>query len=63
MHKLQENTVFQRRKHSRIGKNFVDWSLVLPKDATPSNFVEKTFVNSNKTLKFTKVFSLESFLL
>ena len=31
------------------------------KDATPSNFVEKTFKNSHKTAKFTKVFSLETF--
>ena len=42
---------------------FVDCSLVLPKDATPLNFEEETFVNSHKTLKFTRVFSLESFLL
>ena len=27
----------------------------------PPNFMEKTFVNSHKTLKFAKVFSLESF--
>ena len=27
------------------------------------NFAEKTFVNSYKTSKFTKAFSLESFLL
>ena len=27
----------------------------------PPNFVEKTFANSHKTTKFTKVFSLESF--
>ena len=33
------------------------------KDATPPNFVEKTFAYSNKTAKFAKVFSLESFLL
>ena len=30
-------------------------------DATPLNFVEKVFTNSNKTSKFVKVFSLESF--
>ena len=38
-------------------------SLVLPKDTTPPNFVEKTFTNSHKTLKFAKVFSLETFSL
>ena len=31
-----------------------------PKDATPPNFAEKTFVNPHKTAKFAKVFSLES---
>ena len=40
-------------------KTFPDWLLVLPpKDVTPSNFMEKTFKNSNKTSKFMKVFSL-----
>ena len=34
--------------------------IVPPKDVTPPNFMEKTFVNSNKTSKFAKVFSLES---
>jgi len=38
-----------------------DYSLVPPKDATPPNFTEKTFVQI--ATKFTKVFSLESFLL
>ena len=33
----------------------------VPKDATPPNFMEKTFANSHKTAKFVKVFSLESF--
>ena len=36
-------------------------TFAVPKDATPPNFAEKTFVNSHKTAKFTKVFSLESF--
>ena len=31
------------------------------KDALPPNFTKKTFANSNKTLKFTKVVSLKSF--
>ena len=35
----------------------------MPKDSTPPNFVEKTFTNSYQTVKFTKVFSLETFLL
>ena len=35
----------------------------MPRDATPPNFVKKTFANSLKTAKFAKVFSLESFLL
>ena len=33
----------------------------VPKDASPPNFMKKTFVNSHKTAKFTKVFSLKSF--
>ena len=32
-----------------------------PKDAMLPNFEKKTFVNSHKTAKFAKVFSLESF--
>ena len=31
------------------------------KDTMPPNFAEKTFVNSHKTAKFAKVFSLKSF--
>ena len=44
-------------------KTFIDYWLVLPKDTTPPNFVEKTFTNSHKTLsmKLVKVFSLKSF--
>ena len=34
-----------------------------PKDTAPPNFAEKTFANSHITVKFAKVFSLESFLL
>ena len=45
-----------------VEKTFVDCSLVLlPKDAMPPNFTEKTFANSYKILKFAEVFSLESF--
>ena len=41
----------------------MDYSLMPPKDATLPNFLEKNFVNSHKTAKFVKIFSLESFLL
>ena len=34
----------------------------MSKDTTPPDFVEKTFANSQKNEKFTKRFSLESFL-
>ena len=33
----------------------------VPKGTTPPNFAEKIFVNSHKTVKVTKVFSLQSF--
>ena len=39
-------------------KTFVDCSLVLQKDATLPNFVEKIFANSHKTSKFPKNFLL-----
>ena len=35
----------------------------MPKDSTPPNIVEKTFTNSYRTVKFAKVFSLETFSL
>ena len=57
---------FRGRKLSWFGGNmiFMDCSLVsLLKDAMSPNFVEKKFANSYKTLKFAKVFSLESFSL
>ena len=41
----------------------MDCSLMPLKDATLPNFLEKKFVNSHKTAKFVKIFSLESFLL
>ena len=53
-HELVESTIFTE-------KTFTDCSLVLPKDAMPLNFTEKTFAISHKTSKFVKVFSLESF--
>ena len=43
------------------GETFADCSLVLQTDTKPPNLMEKTIANSHKTLKFTKVFSLESF--
>ena len=54
-------------------KTFVNWwnfckenfcgllCFAMPKDASLSNFMEKTFANCNKTAKFAKVFSLKSF--
>ena len=53
-HKLVKKTIF-------AGKIFMDCSLLLPTDAMPPNLTEKTFVNSHKTVKFAKVFLLESF--
>ena len=46
--KNQKNR-FSQRKLSRIAR------LCRAKDATPPNFAEKTFTNSHKTAKFTKV--------
>ena len=51
-----KNTIFAE-------KTFADCSLAVPKDTTPPNFTEKMFADSHKTVKFAKVFSLESFLL
>ena len=42
-------------------KTLVDRLLVPTTDAMPPNFGEKTFANGYKTLKFAKVFSLNSF--
>ena len=54
---LVKNTIFR-------GKNFRGLlTFAAPKDAMPPNFVEKTFADSHKSVKFAKVFSLESFLL
>ena len=60
---------FRGRKHSRIGENYNFrrenflrlLTFAVPKDAMPPNFAEKTFVNSHKTVKFVKVFSLKCF--
>ena len=60
---------FRGRKLSRIGEKY-DFrgenfrgllACVALKDAAPPNFAEKTFANSHKTVKFAKVFFLESF--
>jgi len=49
-------------KDDFCGENFHRLlAFAVPKDATPQNFVEKTFANSHKTTQFTKVCSLESF--
>lgn len=60
---------FQQRKLSQISEkhdfheeNFCGLlAFVMPKDVTSQNFAKKTFVNSYKTMKFTNIFSLESF--
>ena len=44
-------------KYDFHGENFRRLlAFAVPKDATSPNFVEKTFTNSHKTAKFTKVF-------
>ena len=49
-------------KYDFRGENFYGLlASAAPKDATPPNFTEKTFANRHKTMKFTQVFSLESF--
>ena len=57
-HELVENKIFTER-------TFTDCSLVLPivplEDITPPNFAKKTFMNSHKTSKIMKVFSLKGF--
>ena len=58
---------FQGRKPSQIGEkdNFREenfrgmLAIAAPKKTMPENFAEKTFVNSHKTAKFAKVFSLK----
>lgn len=45
------------------GEKVADCSLVLLKDATPRSFVNKTFTNGHKRLKFAKLFSLASVLI
>ena len=52
---LVENKIFPEQ-------TFTNCSLVPPKDTTPPNFVDKTFMNSHKTSKFTQVCPLKSSL-
>ena len=42
-------------------KTLADCLLVLPKDATPPHFADKTFANSHKTSKFVKVSAIRYF--
>ena len=61
---------FYERKLSRIGENTIFHrenfhgllTFAAPKNTTPPNFTEKTFMNSHKLAKFAK-FSLKSFML
>ena len=55
------NLLWEKTFVNRGKKIFVENTFT--KNATPPNFMEKTSTNGHKTLKFTKVFSLESFLL
>ena len=49
-------------KYDFYGENFRGiLTFAMPKDITPPNFIKRNFVNSHKTAKFAKVFSLESF--
>ena len=49
-------------KYDFCGENFRGLlASAAPKDATPPNFAKITFANRHKTVKFAKVFSLESF--
>ena len=41
-----------------VEKTFGDCLFDLSKDTTPPNFAEKTFANSDKSLKFVKVYSI-----
>ena len=55
-HKLHgEQYNFRGEKFCRL------LTFAAPKNATPPNFAQKTFTNSYKTVKFTKVFSLKRF--
>ena len=59
---MREKTSQIGEKYDFCGENFCGLiARAVLKDTTPPNFTEKTFTNSHKTLKFVKVFSLESF--
>ena len=50
-------------KYDFRGENFRRlFAFAVPKDATPSNFTDKTFKNSHKTANFTKVFCYTVFI-
>ena len=52
---------FQEFVENFCGENFHGLlACAAPKDTTPPNFAEKTFVISHKTLKFANIFSVES---
>ena len=62
--KLSREKTFARisEKYDFCGENFHRLlTFAVPKDTPPQNFAEKMFTNSHKTVKFAKVFSLESF--
>ena len=59
----QEKTFANWWKYDFGGENFCGLLAGDLRDAMSPNFAEKTFTNSHKTLKFSKVFSLKSLLL
>ena len=64
IYRIAEN--FQRRKCLRIGDFYREkfhrlLTFATSEDTTPQNFTEKAFTNSHKTMKFTNIFSFESF--
>ena len=61
---LREKTLanLQKKKYNFCGGNFCRLiTHAVLKDSMPPNSAEKTFADSHKTAKFTKVFSLEIF--
>ena len=63
--KLSREKTFANWWKIRFLRRKLSWivTFAAPKDATPPNIMEKTFINSHQTVKFAKVFFLESFLL
>lgn len=56
MMQIAENFRGRKAVEKNVEKTFADCSLVLLKDATLTNFVEKAFAISHKSLIFCKVF-------